>query len=91
MPHFDRNPYDRTTFFKPWKKLVRTLLWSLVRDGSGIQRLFSWLEKTLPVMLRKICGLTLVRDRMLTQNEQYSNVLKPCYRGENALPISLFS
>ena len=32
MPH-----YDRTTFSKPWKKLVGTLLWSLVRDGSGIQ------------------------------------------------------
>ena len=45
-------------------------------------RLFSpalWLEKTLPVMLMKISGLTLVRDRMLTQSEQYCSVLKPCY------------
>ena len=33
-------PMYRTTFSKPWKKLVGTLLWSLVRDGSRIQGYF---------------------------------------------------
>ena len=52
---------------------------------------YFWLEKTLPVLLRKISGLTLVRDRILTQIEQYCNILKPCYPGEHALFVSLFS
>ena len=81
----------RTTFSKPWKKLVGTLLWSLVRA----------FEASFPCCLARenivcdvmnISGLTLVRDRMLTQSEQYCSVLKPCYpREKNDLFISLFS